>query len=74
MYDNVGIVVLAIFLGLIYIAIGVVLMCCTEKDRPVSDVEIPETAKVLFWPLFMVFMLVVCIIGTLSKWYYWVQK
>jgi hypothetical protein len=75
MYQNAGIVLLAIVLGLVYTVIGVIFMCCVEKDRPSEQkVDIPESVEVMLWPLGIVFMLVVGIIGTISKWYYWVQK
>ena len=75
MYQRVRIVLLVIVLGLAYTVIGVIFMCCVEKDRPPEQkVDIPESVEIMLWPLGIVFMLVVCIIGTISKWYYRVQK
>lgn len=75
MYQNAGIVLLAIVLSLVYTVIGVIFMCYVEKDRPSEQkVDIPESVEVMLWPLGIVFMLVVGIISTISKWYYWVQK
>lgn len=60
--------------GLVYCALGVCFSICYDEFLPPSEYwENSQGITFLFWPFFLLAMIVVCVFGCINKLYRWLH-